>query len=257
MTNWLSLEPVIERYEGTRAATIAEQRQIYEQVIEMRKQYPDAPFTKEHLGFNEQDGLTGSDLGDAILVNRTKVPGFKRMLTYEEAMPEDKKGNLPNGVYREFGLVVISPEGPNTQSAQPLLTEIARRKLVFPVIAQFPSLDLDKTGTQVLFSDNNSYIISGEEARAELEKFEVVGNSGVRGLYRSRGGYWLADAHGVWYSNSDGRMVDFIRCEATRENLEQHVIEELDEVARKKADTYLAHLDSVRQRAIQDMRRKQ
>ena len=186
---WLSLEPIVERFTGIKRTTIDEQRAIYEQINGLARQYKGAPFLEGHFGFDESVGITGSNLGYLILANKALSRQGSRTLTFQEGMELDKKGLLQYGVYREFGIAVYSSEG---DIEKKLVDETKIRGWELPIIAHPLSLDLGKNGIDVLFGEDTSLVLTGEEAREELKSFNLTGDSDVRRVIRGRYGDWYA-----------------------------------------------------------------
>src|SRR3989344_1506951 len=169
----------IERFSIAKQPSREYARQIFEGANELAKKYEHLP--QAYWVFNEETGeINGSYAHRLILVNEFLAQSGKRTLTFEEGMELDKQGLLTNGVYRDFGLAVYSPNGYNEELAKTLTEEAERRGWELPILAGYKSLKLGKTGIEVLFSDDDSLIMSGEQAVEALRKFNYKGNSGVQ-----------------------------------------------------------------------------
>ncbi len=232
------LEPIIEKYSVARHLGSDEQRSLYEGINEIvERDYKNAPAFQTRWDFNEQTGeINGSNIFRAILANKILAAKGERTLTYEEGMKLDKDKKLSNKVYRDFGLAVHSLREPNKEIAELLVKEAEKRSLELPVLVHPSALEIssrnvnNKYGINVLFSDNDSLIVSGEEAREALKKFHAY-NSGVCRPCRYWDGDWVAGWVDLAGSSACGR-VDWVRGEATRENFQQ------DDLMKKESELY-------------------
>lgn len=184
-------------------------REAWEGVLELRKQYGNPRELQTYFEFNTQDGLIhGSELRTMILLNKYLAGKNARTLTFQEGMEEDKKGKLSNGVFREFGIAVYSPANPHQELAERLIQEGRRRGYELPILVHPAALDLAKNGVEILLARDFSpeLVVSGEQAKIALEKFDWKGDFGVRRVYRGRGGDWGAAWDAVFRSGADCRM---------------------------------------------------
>jgi hypothetical protein len=201
-------------------------REVALGVDELAKQYPNLP--QSYWKFNETTGeINGSYLHKLILANEFLAEKGARTPTFYEGMQLDRKGKLTNGVYRDYGVCLYDEREPNSKTAEMLVKEAKKRGWELPVLAHPRSLKLSSKGSDVLFSDDTSLVIFGQEARDELKNFGYVGKSGVCGVDRYRGSGWLANWNDLGSSNDDGR-VDWICREATRENFDAELIAEAE-----------------------------
>ena len=243
------LEQVVERF--IVAEPITEQKELYGAILELRKKYLQVRGINAYLGFNEETGqMEGSNPLYVTLAN--KVKGIQT-ITHKDGMVLDKKKKLTNGVYRDCGLVIYSPDGTNTEVFPRLIKEVQERGLVYPVLVHPVSLDLDEATGEYKFSDDNRFIVSGEEARRELEKSNYRDDSGVRRLYRDGNGSWYADWGNPFYSDADGR-VDWKRGEATRANLEADALAEIDMEYQATLDALSSKREKARDAALRILR---
>ncbi len=233
------LEPIIEKYSFARILDADEKRELYQEVNEIvERDYENIPAFPAYWKFNEETGkINGSNLPILILANKILAKKNQRTLTFVEGIKLDKAKKLSNEVYRDFGLVVYSPGEPNKEIAELLVKEANRRNWELPVIAHPSALEIPSRKANnnyridILFSDNDSLIISGEEAREVLKEF-YAHNSGVCRLDRGGLGFWDAGWDLLASSYADGR-VDWIRGEATHENLERELFAEIERSAQK------------------------
>ena len=197
----------------------------HEGVLELRKQYASIP--QSYWVFDEKEGvINGSTIRDLILLNQVLAPKSQRTLTFEEGMSLDSRKKLSNGVYRDFGLVLYSPENPNSEIAAARVEQAEARGWKLPVLAHPSSLTLGKTGIEILFGDNDSLIVHGEEAVKSLERFNYVYNSGVCRFGRDTFGDWDAGWLDLASSSAGGR-VDRVRGEATSQKFGDYVLAEI------------------------------
>jgi hypothetical protein len=159
-------------------------------------------------------------LGDQTLIRRGFLfPGVR------EGRNLDAQGKLSNGVVRNYGLAIFSPTQYNVEIAKSLVEEAKRRGWELPVLAGGRSLDLKKGdnayGLDVIFTDNPLGIISGEEAREFLKKFDYIERSGVQRVGRDADGDWGAGWHGLADSDDLVRGGDWVCAEGTKEKIKE------------------------------------
>lgn len=205
MTDW-----ILPPQAGVRRTTPEERRRFYNEVRELSKKYSDAPFTRGLFVFDkETEVVRGSNVGYEILGAQTSL--YKgRTLSWQDWMNLDGIKALSNGVFRTMGLAVFTPSGGN-KMASTLAEEAKKRKWDLPVLAGVASLSLNTDGTEVQFNDDSSRIIYGEEARNYLNSFNFVGSVDARSVGRGWYGGWNADWFGVFSSDADCRMAEFVR----------------------------------------------
>ncbi|MEK6899329.1 MAG: hypothetical protein AABW79_04510 [Nanoarchaeota archaeon] len=200
-------------------------RDLHQGVVEkIKEKYANAPWANAYWQYNKETGeINGSNFQLMVVANEVLAPSKKRTLTFDEAMQLDKQGKLTNGVYRDLGLAIYSDGSPNKELATPLIIEAQKRNWQLPILAHPSSFVLKNKGLEFAFSEDDSLIIHGEQAKEALRRFSPVGYSGLRRLDRYRGGHWNAD-WGVAGSSASGR-VDFVRAEGTRADFEARALE--------------------------------
>lgn len=233
MAEWSSVNPIIERFTGIRRTTLAEQKQFYEQVEEMRKRYSDSPLVQGYSEFDESEGWKGSNIGLGILANQVQIPGIIRTPTFREGMQLDKDGKLSNDILRDYGLAILSWQGPNTNLIQ-------HKELMLPALVHYQALQLTENGKGIAFRKDfaSELIVSGDEASQYLKKFAWAGDSGVRGLYRDWGG-WDAGDEGLFDSSAGCRVADFVRAEGTTQNLEQEALSQIEQEGERALSDFI------------------
>ncbi|GEM_PF-3909284 len=243
--------PYAERLIGKNA------RNVYDGVAELSQRFKDSPyFTKERVWqFNEKTGeIEGSNLGYVILANDFLRGQGKRTLTFDEGMELDRQKKFSNDVYRDFGIVIYSAGEPNSELVEQLIKKAEARGLGLPLLAHPYSLAFDEK-SNVVFAEDDSLIIHGERALAELEKFTFRGKSGVLRLGRGRVGAWGVIWGGLAGSGADGR-VDWVRAEGTRADFEAEALREIEEAYNEGVKKYFADLEGRRERAFEALRGK-
>ncbi len=214
--------PRINRFLILSPMSLDEQRELREGVQKLKGQYSKLPGLDTHFQFDTEKGITGSNLPYIVLANMVLAEKGKRTPAFWEAM-QLKKGILTNGVYRDYGLALYDGSNPNSELAEGLVKLAKENGFELPVLIHPLSLHPNKKNGVYTFDRDDSLIISGEDAKQELSKFNFVGNSGVRGLGRVNGGGWGAGWGDLLDSGSNGR-VDWSCAEGTQKNLEAQAI---------------------------------
>jgi len=230
---WVSLKQEGEMYSGIIRTSLSEQRRVYGEVTGMLSQYDGAPFLEGHLGFDERDGLTGSNLGFLILVNKSLAKEGKRTLTFREGNLVRKGYGFGEG-YSEYGVALTGEKGINVEYFRAVFDVIKQRGLEFPVIVHPSLLDLGENGIEFLFGKDDSLVVSGQRAREGLGPVSlttdslVMGrkyggavsyNSGVRRIFESRGDEECVYGGSPWEKGQGGRMMTFVRAGGTMQSL--------------------------------------
>jgi len=116
--------------------------------------------------------------------------------TIAEGIQLQRQSMLPSGVLIDFGLALYDGEDPDKEIAQAMNATAKDKGHVLPILASFKSLGLVKGGKryevtpQIVSAEG---LISGVDATRVLDENSFYkGDSGVRGLYRDRNGYWNA-----------------------------------------------------------------
>jgi len=256
MKEQIILTPRIKKFILPEKLIGEEARQVYEQVLELRKKYPEVPGLERSWNFDDGKGvILGSNLPYLVLVNQVLAQKGKRTPTYDEAMQLDNLHLLINGVYREFGLAIYDESRPNEDLGKALVEEAKERGWDFPILIHPANVRIDDKTRQYKFRENPSLTVSGQEAEEDLNDFIYVGNSGVRRLIRYRHGLWDAYWDNPLDSISDGR-VDWICAEGTRTSLESDIVKQIEEQAQKHAESALREINSKKEQALAIVNRR-
>ena len=255
------LEPIIEKYTIARTLDSSEQRELYQEVSGIvEKDYKNAPAFQTYWKFNEETGeINGSNLFYLIVANRVLTKKGQRTLTFNEGMKIDKDKKLTNDVYRDFGLVVYNSQEPNKEIAKSLVKQAEEKGWELPVLAHPLSLEMslrkanNEYGLDILFLDDDSLIISGEQAKEALKQFNYKENSGVRRLDRYRFGGWYAGWDCLANSYGGGR-VDWVRGEATRADLEAELLSEIDSAVKSELEALNKKIEKSKESALKMIR---
>lgn len=234
-------------------------REVHSETSERARQYKDSPFfsSDRHWEYHKEAGeIRGSNLGYLIIANEVLAKTGSRTLTFDEGMELDKGKGLDNGVYQDFGIAVYSEGEPNSEVARDLVNEAERRGWKLPVLAHPASLTLDRKGINVLFGDDVSLVLSGEQAREALNLFGLVGGSGVQRLIHGRDGAWYANGDGLAGSSANGR-VGWVRAEGTRADFEADTLAEVEKQYTAQVEKDMADLERRRAEAINVLRGKE
>jgi len=226
--------PIIERFTYAKPFRGDEAKGIYDEVKQrVAKDFPDVSDFNNYFMFNEETGeINGSNTKYCILVNKELIKSGLWLPTVKEGRQLDADGKLSNGVYREYGIVVYDGSNPNSEIAKVFVQEAKKRNLELPLVLPFSALNLKrKTGAIIPYKEMQGFKC-GEEARNILDQFNYKANSSVRRLSRGGGGDWCAFGGGLAGSGTDGQ-VDFVCGEATRENLEGIILEEVEDIGRE------------------------
>lgn len=253
----LVLSPVVERVVYSKPFQGDESREVFKEVKgRVAKDFKNAPdFSPDnYFEFNEKTGeINGSNTKYCILVDDVLSKGGLWLPTIVEAKKLDYAGMLNKGVYREQGIVVYNRENPNSEIAQLLINMAKKRAWQLPILAPFKALSLGKRA-EIVFRKDAQGIITREEARKYLdEQVNYKGKNGVCGLYRDRGGSWVALDENLADSDSGGR-VDFVCGEATQKNLEDAVLSGIDKEAQAETAGINARLLQARETALKVLR---
>jgi len=247
--------PVIEGFTYAKPFRGDEAKGIYDEVKQrVAKDFPYVPDFNNYFMFNEETGeINGSNTKHCILVNNELMKSGLWLPTVKEGRQLDTDGKLSNGVYREYGIVVYDESGSNSETAKTFIQEAKKRNLELPLVLPFSALNLKrKTGAIVPYKDMDG-VKSGEEARNILNQFNYKANSSVRRLVRYRNGYWIGDVDDLAVSYSDGR-VDFVCGEATPQNLEGIILEEIEDIGREELAKVNERLSLAKQSALSILR---
>ncbi len=155
--------------------------------------------------------------------------GALRFCTIEEGLLLHKAKMLPSGELMDFGLAVYSLGSPNEGIAKSLVQQAQEKGYSLPILASFPSLELQNTGeeygiTPKLVSEVG--LLSSEDASRLLKENNFnIGSSGVQRLGRGRGCGWGADWDFLDYFCGFGAdcRVGRVSGEASAKNLQDMV----------------------------------
>jgi hypothetical protein len=254
------LEPIIQKYTFAKRFRGDDAKEVYNAVAgRISKDFKNAPAFNGYFKFNEEkQEINGSDLYHGILINDELKASGLHLPSVIEGKSLDAAKKLTNGVYRDYGLVVYDGQNPNSEIAQRLIKEANKKGLKFPILAPFSVLKLrkggSKNGVSVLFNEETNKIMSGEEAQKYLaEQFNYKGNSGVRGLDRGGRDFWFANWDGLGDSGGAGR-VDWVCGEATAQNLERAVLEEINKVSRSEMEKLNIKIANSKEAALKVLR---
>ncbi len=215
-------------------------RETYEGVVELARPIRNISGGGAHWEFNAgTEEIDGSNFPLLVLTNKVLGKKGLRTLTYDEGMYLDKKGELTNEVYRDFGIVVDNFGEPNSDLAEFLITDAEKRGFKLPILAHPASFDINVKGDGYIFAEDDSLIIRGEQAVEELKRFNYQGYSGVRRLVRGRDGSWSADWNRFDFSIEGGR-VDWVR----------GTVENLEDLYKKKIEEAVAEINQRKERAL-------
>jgi hypothetical protein len=244
------LEPVIGEYIFARPFKGDEARDVYKEVRRrVEKDFKDSPMFGAYFKFNEQTGeINGINAGYGILINDVLSQEGLWLPTIAQARKLDEAGKLSNGVWRRYGIAIYDKNNPNSDIAGRLTEEAEKRGWELPILASFKALKLIKTGARTGFGKDYDGVLTGEQARELLKKFNYVGISGAQGVDRYTDGYWGADWYDLDDSSENGR-VDWICGKATQKNLEQSVLTSISDVAVQRFNEKL----SLAQKAASDV----
>ncbi|MEK6848840.1 MAG: hypothetical protein AABX65_04375, partial [Nanoarchaeota archaeon] len=149
-----------------------------------------------------------------------------RFCTIEEGLLLHKAKMLPSGELMDFGLAVYTAGSPNEGIAKSLVQQAQEKGYALPVLASFPSLELQNTGEEYGITPrlvSGIGLLSGEDALCLLKDNDFcVVKSGVRGLYRLRNGSWGAFWYGLGGFDA-GCRVGRVSGEASAKNLQDMV----------------------------------
>lgn len=187
---------------------LGEQKEIYDEVLELKKGYKGFPGFDNYFEFDETNGIKGSNPFYMVLINKVLARNKERTPTFYEAMELEKKGKLTNNVYRDYGLAVLSNSEPNKELADKLISLAKKRGWKLPILAHFTGLDFDDDGLYK-FTPNDSQVISGKKAEEGLKKFNYKIDSGVQRLVRNIDGSWGGNCWGQLYASGTNGRIDW------------------------------------------------
>jgi len=176
--------------------------------------------------------------------------------TIQEGFLLDYAGLLHSRGLIDFGIALFNGNSPDQEIAQSLVSEANQHGCELPILASFKSLDVKQGGkrygvTPTIVSPDG--LITGQDAVKALERFAGKIDSGVRGLFRSYGG-WGAD----WGDGLDGAVelcrVGRISAEGSAQNLRdvyQSAIGRTVSAEREQYQTRIRELDAKEERANQ------
>ena len=250
------LAPVVQKYIFAKKFKGDDAREVYKAVAgRVAKDFKNLHAFNTYFKFNEGTGeINGSNLYYGILINDELRASGLHLPSVTEGKSLDSAKKLSDGVYRDYGLVVYNGQNPNSNIAQRLIREAKKKEWKTPILAlSFDALKLKKDAS-VLFSGDTKNVLTGEEAQKYLdEQFNYKGNSGVLRLGRDGDGGWGAHWYDLGDSYADGR-VDWVCGEATTQDLERVVAEEIDKVARNEAEKLNAKIASSKETALKILR---
>ena len=250
------LAPVVQKYIFAKKFKGDDARDVYKAVLRrIAKDLKNAPVFGGYFKFNEEtQEINGSDLYHGILINDELRESGLHLPSVTEGKSLGSAKKLSDSVYRDYGLAVYNGQNPNSNIAQRLIREAKKKEWKTPILAlSFDALKLKKDAS-VLFSGDTKNVLTGEEAQKYLdEQFNHKGNSGVLGLSR----YWYDDWFANWNdlddSYDDGR-VDWVCGEATTQDLERVVTEEIDKVARNEVEKLNVKIASSKETTLKILR---
>lgn len=257
----IALVSKVERIPYAQRASSELQRESYEGAQELAREYGNAPAFRQYWKYNEETG-EGNGSSPIWLVLENKVLARKglRTLTTTEGRQVDKQKRFSNGIYRDFELIVYSEENPNSDIAQILVPEAQRRGWTLPIIAHPLALDLRKSqnqyGVEFLFGDNDSLIVTGEEAQRIIDSLDYKESSGVHRSFRGRDGSWGGGRDDLADSYEGGRGGDWVRGEATRSDFERDALIAVDRATQEEAQRYIAELEQRKTDALKIIKGK-
>ena len=206
--------------------------------------------------FDEQKGIRGSSVFLALRFDKLALrPNGLSIPGLLEAKVLEKQGKLENGVYRDYGITICNEQSPNQEIAQRLISQAKNLGLSLPLIVPFRALDYITEDGKVTFFilDSIEGVIAGKKAQRMIDSLDYQGNLGVQGLVRGMSGYWYADWDVLYYSTGGGR-VDWICGEATKQNLERAVSEDIDKEARAKTNELNTKIANSKEVALKVLR---
>ncbi len=255
------LEPVIKGYTFAKRFSGDDAREVYNAVIgRISKDFKHAPtFFNGYFRFNEEtQEINGSDLYHGILINDELKASGLHLPSVVEGKSLDAAKKLTDGFYRDYGIVVYNSQGPNLELAQELVKEANKRSLECPLLIPFNALNFRKSGSKgvsvFLRRGIPDVIITGQEAQKYLnEHLGYKENSGVQRLDRFKGSGWSAYWDCLDDSYSLGR-VDWVCGEATAQNLEKAVLEEINKASKNEMEKLRTKIANSKEAALKILR---
>ena len=146
----------------------------------------DTPAFKGHWQKHQVHGITGSS---TFLNTRFDQKSLRPLGLWVPSLLEAKaleaQGKLENGVYRDYGAGLYTPENPNKEIAEALAKGRNDMPLVIPFrVLSYVADPSSKTGIRLSIVENPQGIISGEEAQKEIAKLNFKSDSGFHRLDR-------------------------------------------------------------------------
>ena len=260
-TEMIVLAPIIEKYTFAKRFRGDDAREIYNAVSgRISKDFKNAPVFNGYFKFNEEtQEINGSDLYHGILINNELRTNGLHLPSLIEGKSLDAAKKLTNGVYRDYGIVIYNCQNPNQDIAQSLINKGSKKGWNKPIaVPSFSALKLRKDRSEnkvsILFTDEVKDIITGDEAKKYLaEQFDYIGNSGIQGLVRGRVGGWGADWDSLGGSSVGGR-VDWVCGEATTQNLERSVSEEINKASKSEMEKLNTKIANAKEAALKVLR---
>lgn len=255
------LAPVIQKYTFAKEFRGDDAKEVYNAVIgRISKDFKNAPAFNYYFKFNEEtQEINGSDLYHGILINDELRASGLHLPSVTEGKTLDASEKLTNEFYRDYGIAVFNSESPNLKLAQRLVKEVSMKSLELPLLAPFSALKLGKDTSKnkvpvFLRGGILGGIIISQEAQKYLDDhFDYRGSSGVRRLSCGRGNSWFADWRDLGISDDTGR-VDWVCGEATTQNLERAVLEDIDKASKNEMEKLRIKIADSKEAALKILR---
>ncbi len=213
----------------------------------------------EGLGVAENGALYNISALKGIDANKKlmkQTDGKVWFPTISEGLLLHDAGLLPLGKIMDFGIALFNSKNPDKEIAQALAKTARERGYDLPILASFKSLELEVGGKKygympIIVSEDG--LIKGKNVEDTLKRFSYVGNSGVRRLYRSGLGYWLAYWDDPLGDFSGGCRVGRVSAVGSEKNLNELVslqIAQNYDVQRKKFEEQILSLNEQERECI-------
>ncbi len=221
----------------------------------IKEKYGNARGLREGLSVDEKKAsLYNMNTFKGILANRELMrqsKGTLRFCTIQEGLLLHKAKMLPLGELMDFGLAVYNSDLPNEGIAKSLVQQAQEKKYSLPILASFPSVDLEKGGEEYGVTPklvSGIGLLSGKDALCLLKgnDFFVV-KSGVQRLGRGRGCGWGA----CWgYLGSFGAdcRVGRVSGEASAKNLQDMVDAQVKEYFEEQESNLRSKLQELKKK---------
>lgn len=202
------------------------------------------------LGVTDAGVLYNMSTLKGIAANRALIKqtdGEVWLPTISEGLLLHDAGLLPAEELMDFGVAVFDARNPDQEIAQALTATAEQRGHVLPVLASFKALDFSNGGKRYGFTPvivSGDGLITGADATKTLERF-VAGDSGVRGLFRLRGGDWDA----LWNDDLDyfGEYcrVGIVSAVGSAQNLKELVSSQIEQRYNNQRAGYKTQIDEL------------